>query len=194
MKYVLCVLITLAASLLVGLLVASSGIVSVSALEEGGGALDGLLQYASRRSIAHHAEARTNPLANDAAALAAGLAHYKANCLMCHTASNLGSSEFAKGLNPPAPRLTAPGIQGMSDGEFFWIVSNGIRMTGMPAFSPTHGENEIWQIVAFVRHLDHLTEKEEAQLAEGREEDAEHHHDKSEPDEHSHGGHKEDKR
>jgi mono/diheme cytochrome c family protein len=75
----------------------------------------------------------------------------------------------------------------MSDGEMFWVIANGIRMTGMPAFSPTHDENELWHLVAFVRHLDHLTEKEEAQLKEERTEGAAHHHnEETEPAKHEH--------
>ena len=47
-------------------------------------------------------------------------------------------------------------------------------MTGMPAFGPTHKENEIWQIVAFLRHLPGITDEEKAQL-KGATEEAEHH-------------------
>ena len=65
--------------------------------------------------------------------------------------------------------------QGLRDGEIFWVVSNGIRMTGMPAFSPTHKEDEIWKIVAFVRHLPEIT-KEEQQLLKAGTEEAAHHH------------------
>jgi hypothetical protein len=97
MKYLLGALFVLIAGAIIAILLASSGIINVSALERSG-ALDGVLGYVSRRSIAHHALARTNPFANDAAALASGLEHYRANCLDCHGASNLGRSEFAKGL------------------------------------------------------------------------------------------------
>jgi hypothetical protein len=63
----------------------------------------------------------------------------------------------------------------MRDGELFWVVSNGIRMTGMPAFAPTHKEDEIWKIVAFVRHLPEITKEEQQALKASREEETGHH-------------------
>lgn len=181
--FLLGTLATLIAILLLALVVASSGIVSVSARTEEG-ALEHLLGYVSRRSIARHAGERTNPVLDDRTARAVALLHYKENCLLCHGAPGLEGSEFARGLNPPPPSLTGENTRSLSDGELFWIVSNGIRMTGMPAFSPTHDEDELWKIVNLVRHLGELTETEKAQLAAGRVDEAEHHHDdaaKSEP-------------
>lgn len=180
-------------SALVGLVVVSSGIVSASALWEWG-AMDDLLGYASRRSIAHHAKDASNPFRDDIAALAVGLDHYKDNCLACHAAPGFASSELAQGLNPLAPKLTTDRIQKMSDGELFWVVSNGIRMTGMPAFSPTHDEDEIWKMVAFVRHLKGLTDEEKAELGAGRADEMAHHdHHHVESSEPAHDEHKEEK-
>jgi mono/diheme cytochrome c family protein len=172
----------LAAVLLVAMLLASTGVISVSALWKQR-ALDEWLAYASQRSITHHADARlANPFRGDPTALAEGLAHYKANCLACHGAPGMEISEFARGLNPPAPDLAARSIQAMSDGELYWIVSNGIRMTGMPAFSVTHDENERWRIIAFVRQLWDLNDAERTQLASVQSDEAEHHHhEESEP-------------
>jgi mono/diheme cytochrome c family protein len=154
-----------------------SGLISVSALNESG-LLDRVLGYASTRSIAHHAETATNPFANNPEVLSVGLAHYKENCLACHAASGVERSEFSRGLNPPAPRLTAPSIQAASDGELFWVVSNGIQSTGMPAFSPTHDKDEIWKIVAFVRHLPQLSPAETNELkSQGVDQESHHHED-----------------
>jgi mono/diheme cytochrome c family protein len=52
----------------------------------------------------------------------------------------------------------------MSDGELFWVVSHGIRATGMPAFSGARDEKDIWKIVAFARRLPQLTEEERTLL------------------------------
>ena len=73
-------------------------------------------------------------------------------------------SEIGEGLNPPAPDLTLPRVQGRPDGELFWIVSNGIRTTGMPAFGPTHKPEEIWKIVSLIRPLPELTAEEQKAL------------------------------
>lgn len=171
--FLLGALLALAVTVVVGFAVLSSGLMSASALSDAG-AFEGLLAYASRRSIANHAKDEANPFAGDKEALAMGIEHFKANCLLCHGAPGLETSQFAKGLNPPPPDLTSAPIQEFSDGELFWIVSNGIRMTGMPAFSPTHGGEEIWHIVAFVRHLSQLTDDEKALLAEGASDEAGH--------------------
>ncbi|MCX5909784.1 MAG: cytochrome c [Deltaproteobacteria bacterium] len=53
----------------------------------------------------------------------------------------------------------------LNDGEIYWIVRNGIKMTGMPAFGPTHNEDELWAIVAFVKRLPDLSSKEYESLA-----------------------------
>jgi mono/diheme cytochrome c family protein len=62
-------------------------------------------------------------------------------------------------------------VQKRTDGELFWVVQNGIRMTGMPAFGPTHKDEEIWKIVAFLRHLPALTPEEEKALSAGAKRD-----------------------
>ncbi len=75
------------------------------------------------------------------------------------------ASEFGRGLDPPAPDL-GESQKDMSDAELFWIIKNGIRMTGMPAFGPTHGDEQIWQMVTFVRHLPQASEQEHVALQE----------------------------
>ncbi len=161
-----------------GFVVAWSGIVNVSAVGDGG-LMDRFLAYASSQSIHRHAGTELNPFANDPQALRDGLAHYKENCLACHAASGIDRSEFARGLNPPPPKLTAPSVRDASDGELFWVVSNGIRSTGMPAFAPTHSEEEIWKIVAFVRHLRDLSAEEAEALKPADAGEESHHHDES---------------
>ena len=62
----------------------------------------------------------------------------------------------------PPSNLAEPGMLAeMSDGELFWIVSNGIRTTGMPAFGPTHKPDDIWKIVSLIRHLPELSAQEQ---------------------------------
>ena len=130
--------------------------------------------FALNKSVAKHAPNRRNPLTADPETFRGGLAHFRENCVVCHGAPGVDPGEIGQGLNPGAPDLTLPRSQARSDGELFWIVSEGIRMTGMPAFGPTHKENEIWQIVAFLRHLPGITDEEKAQL-KGATEEAEHH-------------------
>ena len=67
---------------------------------------------------------------------------------------------FAEGLNPAPPPLEDEEILRLSDGEIFWVIKTGIRMTGMPAFEDAYESEEVWQIVAYVRHLLEITEEE----------------------------------
>jgi len=120
------------------------------------------------------APAAKNPYANDASVLESGLDHYKENCIVCHSAPGMEFSEIAKGMNPGPPILEH--VDDFTDGELFYIIKNGIRMTGMPAFGPTHSDDEIWKIAAFIRHLPKLTDQEKAALKSASSEEEEHHH------------------
>jgi mono/diheme cytochrome c family protein len=117
------------------------------------------------KAVARGAREVTNPIATDPGALARGLPHYRENCLPCHGAPGIDPAEFQEGMNPSPPGIDAPALQHSTDAELFWIVKNGIRMTGMPAFGVNHSDEEIRDIVAFVRHATKLTDAERAALA-----------------------------
>ena len=129
--------------------------------------------------MARRAPKTANPAAASPDVLRTGLAHYRGMCVTCHGAPGVDPSEIGMGLNPPAPDLTVTKVQSRTDGELFWLVSHGIRMTGMPAFGPTHEDEEIWKIVAFLKHLPEIGPEEQKVLRAGGEE-AEHHHEESE--------------
>lgn len=150
--------------LLIPLAVLGSGMIDMSATNEPGWLERLAAPWVVDRSVEHRAPAQKNPFADNPAVLAEGLAHYRENCVVCHGAPDLPPAELAQGLNPPAPKLHAPDTQEMADGEMFFIVKHGIRMTGMPAFAPTHSDDEIWKIVAFVKHLPQITPEERATL------------------------------
>jgi len=161
-KYLLGVLASLLGIAILAALVAFSGVVSVAANHSGAidARADSLLGSVSRASIRRHALRATNPFAGDRNAFEEGLVEFRESCVTCHGAGRIAPSEFAAGLNPGAPSLDSKEIQAMSDGELFWVVSNGIRATGMPAFAGAKDEKDIWKLVAFVRRLPRLTEEE----------------------------------
>jgi mono/diheme cytochrome c family protein len=112
----------------------------------------------------------------DAAAAGRGLSHYRENCLGCHGAPGIERPEFVEGMNPAPPPIEAPGIQRHTDGELFWIIKHGIRMTGMPAFGVNHTDEEIRDILAFVRHIPNLDAAEKQQLTSRVPDDSHHDH------------------
>ena len=150
-------------TLLVPLLVLATGAINVGADVKPGLVEQTLAPWAQDRSVEARAAKEKNPYVGDAAAIAAGLDHYHVNCVMCHGAPGVEAGDLAKGLNPHAPSLDKD-VSDLSDGQLFWIVKHGIRMTPMPAFGPTQSDEEIWKIVAFIRHLPDLTPKERDSL------------------------------
>ena len=172
------ILLSFVAGILVCLLVPIL-LLAMGAINMGADVKPGLIErtlapWAVDRSVAKRAPKEKNPHAGDPAAIATGLDHYRENCLMCHGAPDIAGAELSKGLNPPAPSLDK-GENDTPDGELFWFIKHGIRMTAMPAFGPTHTDEEIWKLVAFIRHPPDLTAQERDSLRAGTAKEAHHH-------------------
>lgn len=118
------------------------------------------------RSLARRAPRARNPLPQSPPVIAAGLEHYRRDCAGCHGTPGAAPGPLGRGLNPPPPDLGSADAQESSDGELFYIVSRGVRLTGMPAWGPSRPEREVWELVAFVRHLPRLTPAERQELGE----------------------------
>ena len=146
----------------------TAGLVDFSAAKTPGRLEERVATFALNRSIERHAPKMANPLARSPEAVAAGLALFRTHCVVCHGAPGVDPTEAGASLNPPAPGLTLARVQARSDGELKWIVSNGIRMTGMPAFGASRSENEVWQLVAALRRLPKLSPEERHMLARER--------------------------
>lgn len=102
--------------------------------------------------------------ATGAADLAIGLELFRSDCLLCHGAPGISPDTVGQGLNPPPPSLDGATTQARSDGELIWIISHGLRMTGMPAFGEVYGEPQLKQLAGFIRRLPRLTDEERARL------------------------------
>jgi mono/diheme cytochrome c family protein len=88
--------------------------------------------------------------------LTAGVALYRAHCQVCHGGPDDKLSSVAKGLTPKPPQLGKDGVEDDPESETYWKIAHGIRFTGMPAFSGTLSEQEIWQIALLAKHMDSL--------------------------------------
>jgi mono/diheme cytochrome c family protein len=117
------------------------------------------------RSLAIPGDAanRANPIEQTPETLRSGLEHYAEHCAVCHGSDGSGGTEIGRGLYPRPPDLRAAGTQALSDGELFYIIENGVRFTGMPAWS-TEGETENWHLVQFIRRLPGITDAEIKQV------------------------------
>jgi mono/diheme cytochrome c family protein len=89
----------------------------------------------------------------------AGFAIYNQTCVHCHGAPGRDPADIAKGLNPDAPDLS-DAVSDMTTGQMFWIIKNGIKMSGMASYGKVHNDDEIWNIVAFVQRLPKMTPEE----------------------------------
>jgi mono/diheme cytochrome c family protein len=108
------------------------------------------------------AKSRVNPIPDSPEVIAEGSAHWADHCFSCHANDGSGDTLLGKRLYPPAPDMRLPATQQLTDGELFFIIQNGIRLTGMPAWSSgsNHDEEDSWKLVHFIRHLPQITLEE----------------------------------
>jgi mono/diheme cytochrome c family protein len=122
------------------------------------------------RALAVPSDIKTmpNPVARSSEAIDAGKKHFARYCSVCHGNEGTGVGAFSKGLFPKPPDMRQSLTQELTDGELFYIIENGVRFTGMPAFgsgtSDPKGETLAWQLVHFIRHLPSLTNDEIAEM------------------------------
>lgn len=84
----------------------------------------------------------------------AGRENFSHYCFACHGLDGQNTGvPFAERMSPPVPQLTAQSVQGYADGQLKWVIDNGISPSGMPASKGILNDDEIWQIVIYLRHL-----------------------------------------
>jgi mono/diheme cytochrome c family protein len=116
----------------------------------------------SLRAMAIPGDARDlkNPVPPSAEAFEDGLRHFADHCAICHANNGSGETEIGRGLYPKAPDMRQAATQNLTDGELFYIIENGVKLTGMPAWGTgeAEGATESWRLVHFIRRLPQLTE------------------------------------
>jgi mono/diheme cytochrome c family protein len=114
-----------------------------------------------------------NPYAATADNIREGEQHFADHCAVCHANNGSGDTLFGRGLYPKPPDMRASDTQNKSDGELYYTIENGVRLSGMPAFGagsvPSSGDQgtgdaETWKLVSFIRHLPDLTAEELEQM------------------------------
>ena len=118
-------------------------------------------------AIPRSARDRKNPVELTVQSLRSGMAHFADHCASCHGNEGNGDTEMGRGLSPRSPDMRKVATQALSDGELFYIIENGVRLTGMPAWGTgtPEGEQASWHLVQFVRHLPKLTDGELAEMS-----------------------------
>jgi mono/diheme cytochrome c family protein len=120
-----------------------------------------LAREARHLAIPRAARQMTNPVAVTPELLVDARRHFADHCATCHANDGSGNTEIGRMLYPKAPDMRERGTQSMSDGELYFIIHNGIRLSGMPAWGSESGhDHDSWALVHFIRHLPQLTPDE----------------------------------
>lgn len=122
-------------------------------------------------SIPGKYENMSSPLTSRGVDLIEAGGHYQEHCAVCHGDTGNGQPKFHGLMYPRPTNLLSEDTQQMSDGELYYVIKQGIRWSGMPAFgNPGDDDEHAWKIVAYVRHLTKLTPAEEHQVLKQAEE------------------------
>jgi mono/diheme cytochrome c family protein len=124
-----------------------------------------MARKARHMALPREARALQNPVAATSENLREARLHFADHCAICHGNDGSCDTMMGSGLYPKPPDLRLAGTQNLTDGELFWIIENGVRFTGMPAFS-THESTpeDSWKLVLFIRHLPQLTAEEKVEM------------------------------
>ncbi|MDR4464395.1 MAG: c-type cytochrome [Nitrospira sp.] len=103
-----------------------------------------------------------NPVPASDEVLTEARVHFADHCATCHGNDGKGATQIGQNFYPRTPDLTQPETQSFSDGELFYMIQNGIRFTGMPAWGKDRPEADLdsWKLVHFIRHLPRITSEE----------------------------------
>jgi mono/diheme cytochrome c family protein len=117
------------------------------------------LSKVRQASVVRHANDRPPGSLDDPATVQAGArAFSERGCVSCHGAPGVEWAKFSEGLRPDPPDLKEIADQ-LTPEQLFWVIKNGINMTGMPSFGLIEvPDQEIWTIVAFVKKLPNVSE------------------------------------
>jgi len=111
-----------------------------------------------RLAIPRDGRRATNPVSFSPEVWAESRAHFADHCATCHANDGSGQTEMGQRFYPKVPDMRLEETQALTDGELYWIIENGVRLTGMPAWGPGGGGDlDTWKLVHFIRRLKDLT-------------------------------------
>ena len=121
---------------------------------------------ARKLAVPSKARSEKNPFPPSPELIAEARAHFADHCAICHANNGSGNTEIGQNLYPKAPDMRLAQTQNLSDGELYYTIHNGIRLTGMPAWGTDEKDEDSWKLVFFIRHLPKLTPAEEREMEE----------------------------
>jgi mono/diheme cytochrome c family protein len=160
--------VALLALLAIAILAAAYGVVLIrrgfSAKEQPSRLETAVARTVRNMAIPASAKYENNPFTATPENLTEAREHFADHCARCHANDGSGHTEIGQNLYPKAPDMRSPRTQNLTDGEIYYIINNGVRLTGMPAWGDSHQAEDSWKLVLFVRHLPELTSEEEKDM------------------------------
>ena len=103
-----------------------------------------------------------NPYPSTQESFREGLEHFADHCAICHANDGSGDTPFGRNMYPKPPDMRQAATQAMADGQIYYTIQHGIRLSGMPAFGEKGRTNDesTWKLVLFIRHLPKLSPQE----------------------------------
>lgn len=158
-------LAVLVLAIIVAVWVAYTGAYNVAATDDHQPIVRWVLETTMKNSVEDRAADVDVPSLTESM-VAAGAPRYKAMCAHCHGAPGVRKEDWAQGMLPQPPHLPDVASE-WKPNEVFWLAKHGVRMSGMPAFGPSHSDQAIWEIAAFVKRLPAMTPEEYASFETG---------------------------
>jgi thiosulfate dehydrogenase len=155
---VLGVALTIAVALAGGYLLVHSGLIPANADAKPGGLELWMAGTSLDATLDRYAPKQQNPVALTDQNLLEGVRLFAENCAVCHGSAKgaTSPSPIAKGEYPRPPQLATDGVEDDPEGDSFWKIKHGIRLTGMPSFGYTLKDEQIWTLALFLKHMDKL--------------------------------------
>ena len=101
---------------------------------------------------------KSSPIPPTEDAYAAGARTYRNNCAVCHGLPGQEQTAIAKGEFPKPPELLdGKGVTNDPVGDTYWVVANGIRLTGMPGFTGSLSSDQMWQVSLLLANADKVS-------------------------------------
>ena len=150
------------AAVLGAALVVYGGLYDVAATRQHWQATHSMLETAMRQSVRLRARSIEEPPLADERMAVRGAACFRDHCVQCHGAPGVAQGGIGQGMQPlPGPLVDAK--RHWRPRELYWLVRNGLKMTGMPAWEYRLADADIWDVVAFLQVLPALSAPQYAQ-------------------------------
>lgn len=153
--FILGVVVTLLAIVAGVFLVSHLGLYPIGADNPPGQLEQSLASKAMDVYVEKHRPAGGNPIQITPGNLMEGAREYEQHCAFCHGGAKARVSPMQHRFNPPVPQFINR-IPDDDDAWLYWVAKHGIRMTGMPSWDGVLSDDEMWKIIAFVKHSDKL--------------------------------------